>query len=119
MYSQAELLTLLGTIVAWCGAFVLAAILLYARREYGPNKSRTMGAILIDTSLGFAALVVVIAGLPLVRIVWPDVLPLPVSRLVNVGSLVGVIWFAVARLLVWLLKGDAGQTAPRPRGGIE
>lgn len=119
MYSQAELLTLLGTIVAWLGAFVLAAILLYARREYGPNKSRTMGAILIDTSLGFAALVVVIAALPLVRIIWPEFLPLMVSRFVSVGSLVAVIWFAVGRLLVWLLRGDAGQTGPRPHGGID
>lgn len=116
MYSQSELLALLGTIVAWIGAVIMFAVLLYARREYGPGKNRTIGAILIDTSLGFCGLVVVLATVPLVRIVWEGFLPTTAARFINVGSLVAVIWFAVARLLIWLLKGDGGQTMRR--GGI-
>lgn len=115
VFDTAEVATLLGVLAAWLGCIVLATILLYARREYGRRKSRTIGAILIDTSLGFALLVLVLGAVPFVRIVWPAFLPMWGARLLNVGGLVLVVWFAAGRLIAWLLKGDGGQTAPSPR----
>jgi peptidoglycan biosynthesis protein MviN/MurJ (putative lipid II flippase) len=119
-FDAAEVATLLGVLAAWLGCFILAGILLYARREYGRRKSRTIGAILIDTSLGFAVLVLALGAVPFVRIVWPAFLPMWGARLLNVGGLVLVVWFAAVRMLVWLTQGDGGQTGPSPRNrGIE
>lgn len=119
-FDAGEVVALLGVMAAWAGCLVLAAVLLYARREYGRRKSRTIGAILIDTSLGFALLVLLLGAVPFVRIVWPAFLPMWAARLLNVGGLVLVVWFAAGRLIAWLLKGDGGQTAPSPRNrGIE
>jgi hypothetical protein len=115
VYSRSDIIGLGLIVAAWLGAFILAAILLYARREYGARKGRTIGAILIDTSLAFATLVVVLGLVPFVRIINPDWPPPLVLRFVNILAFTGIIWFAVARLLVWLLRGDAGQSR---RGGI-
>jgi peptidoglycan biosynthesis protein MviN/MurJ (putative lipid II flippase) len=119
-FDRGEVVALLGVTTAWLGCVILAAILFYARREYGRRKSRTIGAILIDTSLGFALLIMVLGAVPFVRIIWPDFLPVNAARLVNIGGLVAVVWFAAARMLVWLLQGDGGQTGPLARNrGIE
>lgn len=125
MYSAAEVWALVLIVTTWIGAALLVAILLYARREYGPKKSATIGAILIDTGLFFAALLMFLGALPLLRIVWPGAFPPDKLRWLNLGLLVGGVWVAVGRLLVWLLHGegrglwDRATRRDTRRGGIE
>jgi len=114
MYSRSEVLALLLIGVAWLGAIILFLILLYARTKFGVGKSRTIGAILIDIGMTFAGLTMVLGLLPFVRIFaeldgepWTTVI-----RFGNIGSLSLVIWFAVARLLIFFLIGDGPMRWP-------
>jgi hypothetical protein len=116
MYGAADVLALLIIAAIWIGAALLAAILLYARTEYGARRSATIGAILIDTGLFFGAVLVFLGALPLVRIVWPGAFPPDKLRWVNLGILLGGVWLAVGRLLVWLLRGEGRGLWDRRRG---
>jgi hypothetical protein len=117
MFSAAEVGIILLIGASWIGALLLVMMLGYARREYGPHKGRTIGAILMETAMSFSVAIFLLASLPLVRLVDPDVKPdvQMVIRYVDVTICLLVVWVSVARMMLWALRGDGGQTTTARR----